>query len=113
MELSTESNDRMIVVSVEGRLDFGTSGAFQRALESAVLEANGRTLIVDCSLLYYVSSTGLRSFLIGARTAQSVGIRFLVCGMQKFVAEVFQVGGFSTLILTFPDRAAAEATAVT
>lgn len=110
MELSTESNDRMIVISVEGRLDFGTSGAVQRALETALMEANGRTIIVDCSRLYYVSSMGLRSFLIGARTAQSVGIRFLVCGMQKVVAEVFQLSGFSNLISTFPDRASAEAT---
>jgi anti-anti-sigma factor len=103
----------MIILSVEGRLDFGTSNAFQRARESAVIEANGRPLMVDCIRLYDVSSTGLRSFLIGARTAQSVGIRFLVCGLQKFVAEVFEVSGVSTLMPTLADRAAAEAAAAT
>lgn len=109
MELSTESNETMVVVSVAGRLDFATSGAFQRSLELAVMEANGRALVVDCTGLGYVSSTGLRSFLIGARTAQSVGIRFLVFGLQKFAAEVFELGGYSKLFPTLADRAAAEA----
>jgi anti-anti-sigma factor len=111
MQFSTESCDRMLVVSVAGRLDFATSSAFQRSLESAVVEAKGRALIVDCIGLDYVSSMGLRSFLIGARTAQAAGIRFLVFGLQKLPAEVFDLGGFSKVISTLPDRAAAEAAA--
>jgi anti-anti-sigma factor len=109
MQISTESSDRMLVLSVAGRLDFGTSGAFQRSLESAVAQAKGRVLIIDCIGLDYVSSVGLRSFLIGARAARAVGVRFLVCGLQTLVAEVFDVSGFSKVIPTLADRAAAEA----
>lgn len=111
MELSTESTDTMLVVSVAGRLDFATAGAFQRSLELAVMQANGRALVVDCIGLDYISSMGLRSFLIGARTAQAVGIRFLVFGLQKFAAEVFALGGYSKVFPTLADRAAAEAAA--
>ena len=111
MQFSTESSDRMLVLSVAGRLDFATSGAFQRSLESAVVEARGRALIVDCIGLDYLSSMGLRSFMIGARAAQSVGVRFLVFGLQNLAAEVFELGGFPKVIPTLPDRAAAEAAA--
>jgi anti-anti-sigma factor len=111
MDFSTEGNEKVLVVSLVGRLDFGASGAFQRSLESAVVEANGRALIVDCIGLDYVSSTGLRSFLVGARAAQAVGVRFLVFGLQKLPAEVFELGGFSKVIPMLPDRAAAEAAA--
>lgn len=109
MQVSTESSDRMLVMSVGGRLDFTTSSGFLRALEAAVADARGRALIVDCAGLTYVSSTGMRSFLIGARAAQAGGVCFLVCGLQKMVAELFEASGFPRFIPTHPDRAAAEA----
>lgn len=111
MQFSTEITDTVIVVSVAGRLDFGTSEAFQRSLESAVVEAKGRTLIIDCIGLDYISSSGMRSFMVGARASQAVGIRFLAFGLQKSAAEVFELGGFSKLIPMLSDRAAAEAAA--
>jgi anti-anti-sigma factor len=109
MQSSIESSDRRLVVAVTGRLDFGTSGAFQRVLESALAQSGHRALIIDCTGLDYVSSVGLRSFLIGARAAQAVGVRFLLCGLQPPVAEVFRVSGFGKVIETMPDLAAAEA----
>jgi anti-anti-sigma factor len=109
MQFHTESNDRIVVVSLTGRLDFGTSPALLNVLEKAVADLRGRPLVVDCEGLEYVSSTGLRSFLIGARSAQAVGSKFLICGLRKMVAEVFEVSGFSKLLLVFPDRVAAEA----
>lgn len=109
MQVSTESSDRMLVVSVTGRLDFGASAPFQQSLESAVAEARGRALILDCSGLDYVSSAGLRSFLIGARAAQAAKVRLLVCSLQKSVAEVFEISGFAKIIPVLADRAGAEA----
>jgi anti-anti-sigma factor len=111
MQFSTEISDKVLVVSVSGRLDFGTSEAFQRSLESAVVKAKGRALIIDCIGLDYISSSGMRSFMIGARASHAVGIRFLVFGLQKSAAEVFELGGFSKLIPMLSDRAAAEAAA--
>jgi anti-sigma B factor antagonist len=108
MEVSSESSDKMLVVSVTGRLDFGASAAFQQSLESAVAEARGRPLILDCSGLDYVSSAGLRSFLVGARAAKAANVRFLVCSLTKSVAEVFEISGFAKIIPALPDRAAAE-----
>jgi anti-anti-sigma factor len=112
MEFSTDSNDRTIVISVSGRLDFSTSDAIQKVLDSAVVEAKGRALIVDCISLDYASSTGLRCFLIGAKAADAVGVRFMVCGLKESVTDVFKVSGFLRLIPTFPDRVAAEAQVV-
>lgn len=109
MQFDTESNDRMVVVSLTGRLDFGTSAALLKVLETAVAGLRGRPLLIDCEGLEYVSSTGLRSFLIGARSAQAVGSRLYVCGLRKLVADIFDVSGFSKLIVAFPDRVAAEA----
>ena len=109
MQFNAESSDNMLVLSLTGRLDFNTSDGFLREIEAAVVEAQGRAVILDCSGLDYVSSVGLRSFLIGARAANAVGIRFLVCGLQKMVLDVFEASGFAEIIANLPDRAAAEA----
>lgn len=97
------------VLCPAGRLDFAASPAFQHALEQAV--SGGGTapaaVIVDCARLDYVSSAGLRAFLLGARAAKAAGVRFAVCALQPVVAEVFSVSGFNKIIEQFADRDAA------
>ena len=111
MQTTKENTDRAIVLAPAGRLDFAAATAFQEALEKAIAEAAAAKLavIVDCSGLDYLSSAGLRSFLIGARTAQSAGVKLKVCALQKSVGEVFDVSGFSRIMPPVSDRAAALA----
>ena len=111
METTKENTDRALVLSPMGRLDFGAAAGFQDALEKAIAEAADPKLavVVDCTGLDYVSSAGLRSFLVGARTAQSRGVKLVVCALQKNVNEVFEVSGFSRVLPPVADRAAALA----
>ena len=94
-----------------GRLDFATSPAFQHALEQAV--AGGRTapaaVVVDCRDLAYLSSAGLRGFLLGARAAQAAGVRFGVCALRPAVLDMFEASGFDKIIVVYPDRHAVPA----
>ncbi len=110
LKTSQESINGVTIVMPEGRLDFGAASEFQAVLEAALGSTpKPRGLIVDCSGLAYVSSAGLRSFLVGARSAKSAGAVFLVCSLSPSVREVFTVSGFSRLIEDFPDRTAALA----
>lgn len=111
METTRENTDSAVVLAPAGRLDFGAAAAFQEALEKTIADAAaaGLAVVVDCAALDYLSSAGLRSFLIGARAAQSAGIKLKVCGLQKSVAEVFDVSGFSRILPPVSDRAAALA----
>ena len=111
METTSEKTDRAIVLLPSGRLDFSAAAPFQEAIEKTIAEAVGAKLavILDCSGLDYLSSAGLRCFLIGARTAQAAGARLIVCSLQKAVSEVFDVSGFSRIMPPVTDRAAALA----
>ena len=77
----------------------------------ADLTASGSTapaaVIIDCAGLEYVSSAGLRVFLLAARTSQRAGFRFALCSLQPAVREVFELSGFNRVIDVHPDRAAA------
>ena len=90
----------------EGRLDFGACAAFQLAIDKVLASAAKPPagVLVDCNGLDYVSSGGLRVFLMSARAAERAGIRFALCTLKPAVAEVFELSGFSRIIPIHPDR---------
>jgi anti-sigma B factor antagonist len=106
-----ESIGLTTVVIPQGRLDFGAAAGFQAQLEQVLARAGTKPagVIIDCAGLDYVSSAGLRVFLLAARTAQRGGLAFATCGLKPPVREVFDVSGFGRVIAVFADRAAALA----
>jgi anti-anti-sigma factor len=111
MKVSVEALDQTTIVIAEGRLDFSAAAGFQAEVEKALSGAGKApaALIIDCAGLEYVSSAGLRVFLLAARGAQRAGTWFAVCGLRQAVREVFGLSGFSQIMNVLPDRAAALA----
>jgi anti-anti-sigma factor len=113
MNLRIEALAETTFVVPEGRLDFDAAPGFQEAVER-VLGGAGKppaAVIIDGAGLEYVSSAGLRAFLLAARSAQRSGIAFALCALQPAVREVFELSGFSRIIPVHADRAAALAQA--
>jgi anti-anti-sigma factor len=106
-----ESIGLTTVVILEGRLDFGAAAGVQAQLEHVLAGAGTKPagVIIDCAGLDYVSSAGLRVFLLAARTAQRGRLAFAMYGLKPAVREVFDVSGFSRVIAVYADRAAALA----
>jgi anti-anti-sigma factor len=99
------------MVILQGRLDYGAAAGFQTQVELALAGATSKPagVIIDCAGLDYVSSAGLRVFLLAARASQRAGLSFAICGLIPAVREVFDLSGFSRVIAVYPDRAAALA----
>jgi anti-sigma B factor antagonist len=115
MNVRLETIGQTTLVIPEGRLDFGTAASFEKQLERALAGTTHppTALIIDCAGLEYVSSAGLRAFLITARGSQRAGIRFALCALRPAVREVFDLSGFSRIIAVHADRATALAEAHT
>ena len=109
MNVRLESLGFATVVIPEGRLDYGAAAGFQAQIEQCLAEAEKQHagVIIDCAELAYVSSAGLRVFLLAARAAQRAGFSFAICALQPAVREVFDLSGFSRVITVCADRAAA------
>ena len=73
------------------------------------LECFASGVLIDCAWLDYVSSAGLRVFLIATRAAKRGGIAFAVCGLRPAVREVFEISGFGQLMAVHSDRSLALA----
>lgn len=95
----------MVVVSPQDRLDHVNSEAFFHALEShlANCRPGGIRLVIDLSDLHYVSSAGLRSFMLAAKQAKVQDGEVVIAGMQSVVREIFEISRFTLLFRVFPD----------
>ncbi|MEI8297636.1 MAG: STAS domain-containing protein [Pseudomonadota bacterium] len=109
MNTLIDPQDRATLVAASGRLDFEASAAFQKELEAAIAAAAARkaAVIVDCAGIDYVSSAGLRVFLVAARAAKGASVAFAVYSLTTAVKEVFDVSGFGRIIDVLPDHASA------
>jgi anti-anti-sigma factor len=111
MIIRIEAAGTTTVVVAEGRLDFGAAAAFQKEIERvlAAAAAGPAPVVVDCAGLEYVSSAGLRVFLLAAKLSQRGSVRFALCTLQPAVREVMDLSGFSRIIAVHADRATALA----
>ncbi len=110
MDVTIENAGGVAVVRPAGRLDFGAADPFMKQLEGTLGAASKPAgVIIDAAGLEYVSSAGLRVFLVAARAAKAAGIGIAVCSLRKEVREVFEVSGFTRIIDVQPDLDAARA----
>ena len=95
------------VLQLKGRLDTNTSTVFDRHCNERVgLDAR---VAIDLAGVDYVSSAGLRVFLMLAKKLQKGGGKLVLCGLAPSVREVFDIAGFSRILDLADDREAALA----
>lgn len=104
LNVSESTEGDIVVISIEGRLDTATSADFDFALEPHTDKAT--RMLVDLAGIQYVSSAGLRVFLMLAKKLQKTGGKLVLCNMSSSVREVFDIAGFSKILHIEEDREA-------
>jgi anti-sigma B factor antagonist len=104
MNVTSRRFANAVVVHAAGRLDQDTCEAFRGDLLKYVEEAahGGGAIVLDLSALEYVSSAGLRCFMLASRQAKANHGRILVAALQPMVAEIFQISHFNLVFQVFP-----------
>lgn len=108
MQIKEERNGDLGIVSMDGRLDNETAQGFQEKM-SALIDAGCTRLVVDMADLQYISSVGLRAFLLISKKLKPLGGKLLMCKQQSHIKEVFDIAGFSSLFPCYPTREEATA----
>jgi anti-sigma B factor antagonist len=104
MNVTSRRFANAVVVLAAGRLDQDTCEAFRGDLLKYVEEAahDGGAIVLDLSSLEYVSSAGLRCFMLASRQAKAQHGRIFVAALQPMVAEIFQISHFNLVFQVFP-----------
>ena len=100
MEISEEQKDGVLTLGLSGKLDVTSSKAFEDRI-LGVIDAGARQLVVDLSRLDYVSSSGLRVFLLATKRLKSANGKIVLCSLKDPVREVFDIAGFSSIFSVY------------
>ncbi len=103
MNITKERIKDFYVLKIEGRFDSPHSAI----LEAEILDLYNRgekNIIFDLTGLNYISSSGLRVFLIAQKKAIASQGKLHLCNMQPPVRETFSVIGFSSMFRIFDTR---------
>ena len=103
MEIKIDKENKFTIVQLIGRLDSNTSLSLEKKLLE-LLEKNEDNLLIDCTHLNYISSSGLRVFLVAAKLLETKKQKLNFCCMKDFIKEVFDIAGFSTLFNIYTSR---------
>ncbi len=96
MTTSIQETDERIVAVLSGELDTAAAKETEEAL-SPLLNSNGKEVVIDCTGLEYISSSGLRILLRILKQAQSVGSRVVLKNVNEVIQDVLKLTGFMSI----------------
>jgi anti-anti-sigma factor len=99
MKLTSNTYADTLVIAPAGRLDHDNCDAFRAGLQPHIDSGarEGRGIVLDLSGLEYISSAGLRCFMLAAREARNQGGKVVLAALRPVVAEIFQISRFNML----------------
>nr|NQU89735.1 STAS domain-containing protein [Bacteroidota bacterium] len=100
MNLKEVKNDKAVIIEIDGRLDTTNYSSLERKLVDHIDNGNINVLI-DCSNMDYISSSGLRIFLMALKKITSLKGKFVLCGLQDNIREIFEISGFTSIFPIF------------
>jgi anti-anti-sigma factor len=103
MDISEDRKADAVVLALSGKLDATTAKNFEDKI-LGVINSGTQRLVVDLSQLEYVSSSGLRVFLLAAKRLQPTDGKMGLCGLQDHVRQVFDLAGFSSILSIYGSR---------
>ena len=96
MDIREERKDGFLVLGLEGRLDATNSKILEEKV-LAVIDGGETRFVIDLSQLNYVSSAGLRVFLLASKRLNPAGGKLVLCSLQEPVKQVFDIVGFYSI----------------
>jgi anti-anti-sigma factor len=106
MKLKEIKNEKAVVIEIDGRLDTTNFGQLEKKIMQNVENGN-ISIVVDCSNMDYVSSSGLRIFLMALKKITAAKGNFVLCGLQESIREIFEISGFTSIFNIYGNQALA------
>ena len=101
MDIIELKQGKISTFKLQGRLDSNTSQAFEKRLLDVISDGI-KNVIIDFKVLDYISSAGLRVILKATKTLKREDGKIMLCSMQDYVKEVFEIAGFDSFLPIVP-----------
>ena len=97
MEIIQKEENGIVFLAFKGRLD-GKSAVDAEDTINSIFKGENNRLLFDFEFLEYLSSAGLRVVLGAAKEMKRRDGKFVLCALNAYVKEVFEVSGFGAII---------------
>jgi anti-sigma B factor antagonist len=100
MNVTKKSSDGFCILDIEGRINASNVHDFEKIVLEAV--GSGETnFIFNCRELQYISSSGLRIFLVAQKKVLEWKGKLFLCELRPSVLETVVMSGFTTIFEIF------------
>ena len=96
MNTTIEDKDGIMTVAFEGSMDTVAVPDVEAAIQP-IFTSETKEIIIDCSKMDYISSSGLRVFLSIALDTRPKGKHVCITGLNDLLQTVFGATGFNSL----------------
>lgn len=100
MNLTKQVTNGYCVIKIDGRIDTTNFNDFEKEV-TGIIDGGEHNIVLNCSGLNYISSSGLRVFLIAQKKLTALAGKLYLCQMQPTIKEIFDISGFSTIFKIF------------
>jgi anti-sigma B factor antagonist len=97
MEIIEQKQNDICIFKINGRLDSNTSHELEEKIFEAIKKESNQ-MIIDFEGLDYISSAGLRVILKASKALKRSEGSIVLCSMQDYVKEVFEIAGFDIFL---------------
>ncbi|GMU85715.1 MAG: anti-sigma factor antagonist [Ignavibacteriales bacterium] len=97
MEINVEQENTVRIISLSGRLDIINAEAFENTIIEYIDNLNENKMLIDCESLSFISSAGLRVFMIALKKMKAKLGKLVLTGMNDSNRKVFQITGYEKL----------------
>jgi anti-anti-sigma factor len=96
MNTNITEKDGKYIVSLEGELDTAHALEVEQAMQP-LHEVSGKEIMLDCTKLEYIASSGLRILLGLLKSAKANENKVVLRNLNDEIKEVFKMTGFIDL----------------
>lgn len=96
MKTTIQEIDGKIMVSLSGELDTAAAVEVEEKLK-VLYENEGKDVVIDCTELEYIASSGLRILLGIMKRAKATGSNVTLKNVNDDIKNVFKLTGFINL----------------
>lgn len=93
MKTKIEEIDGKYIATLEGEMDTAAAMEVEDILKP-LYQSNGKDVIIDCTNLEYIASSGLRILLSILKDAKASGSRVVLRNVNEDIKNVFSLTGF-------------------
>ncbi len=96
MKTTFKEEDNNYIMFFEGRLDTAVSSAVQKDV-SVLNDCEGHDIILDCTGLTYISSSGMRIFLNILKNAKAKNSHVYIRNVNEDIYSILKITGFTNI----------------